>query len=97
MFDRLMENPQTVAAGLVGLLGCVLVVCGLIFHDSGVKDAGLVIATGAAGYLGLVARSNAASSRARQQIAGDIETVKGEAVREAEHVAAEVAKEAVKG
>ena len=95
MFDRLTENPQTVAAGIVGLLGCLLVVAGLIFKDSSVKDAGLVIATGAAGYLGLVVRSNAASKQAVQTIKQDIQHVEGEAVKKAEEVAAAVAKEKV--
>ena len=46
-------------------------------------------------WLGLVARSNAASKQAVQTIKQDIQHVEGEAVKKAEEVAAAVAKEKV--
>jgi threonine/homoserine/homoserine lactone efflux protein len=93
MLDKLLENPTTVGAGFVCLLGFLLVLAGLLFKDSGVKDAGMTLAAGGAAYLGFVARSNAASRKRAAELGSEIQGVKGQAVRDAEDAAVKVVEE----
>jgi di/tricarboxylate transporter len=88
------ENYETTSLGIVLILfGLVFILVGARMGN--VELSALGLPTIITGLAFLRARDNQASQKAVRAIEGDIQQAKGEAVREAEHVAAEVAEKKV--